>query len=272
MKAQNPYEGFFERSLVDAGPDRIAASPEQSLARELPSLAFLSVKGAEKEIRELRHDPRFAMLSAEQIRQMIVSEELANRDKFSFVSAALCGPLFLFGIGAAFALFDDIRAGREAKLQKMLTGKSADTVNGVRAVVKAETLEETRAKQEANIARVKPLTPEAAKLLGVENKATMSFKPGDSAISRRPRLEGSGRGEISERVKQRLFTGGERNWEEKAAERSLKSWLKTEILLKRKQSLLDHMERVRGREQFGAYAGLAAKMEVLDKALKRMGL
>lgn len=54
---------------------------------------------------------------------------MANRDKFSFVSAAICGPFFLFGIGAAFALFDDIRGAREAKLQKMLTGKTDATTS-----------------------------------------------------------------------------------------------------------------------------------------------
>lgn len=32
------------------------------------------------------------------------------------------------------------------------------------------------------------------------------------------------------------------------------------------------MEQSRGKEQYSAYSGMAAKLEVLDKALKRMGL
>ena len=100
-------------------------SLQQELSKELPSLSFMSLKGAQAEIKELQLDPRFATLSTEQIRQMIVSEEMANRDKFTFVSAAICGPLFLFGLGAAFALFDDIKAAREAKLQKLLTGQDS---------------------------------------------------------------------------------------------------------------------------------------------------
>lgn len=248
-------------------------SLQQELSKELPSLSFMSLKGAQAEIKELQLDPRFAMLSTEQIRQMIVSEEMANRDKFTFVSAAICGPLFLFGLGAAFALFDDIKAAREAKLQKLLTGQDSGKARAGAALVRAETLEETKKKQESIIAvsKEKPandktgkLTPEAQKLLGLES-------------SRRTKLEASGgshsRRDITGRVKEKLYTGGERSWEEKAAERSLKSWLKAEILLKRKQSLLDNMERVRGQApgDFSLYAGLAARVENLDKQLKRMG-
>ncbi|MBX9942029.1 MAG: hypothetical protein K2Y32_22380 [Candidatus Obscuribacterales bacterium] len=252
---------------------------QQEISRELPSLSFMSLKGAQAEIKELQLDPRFAMLSTEQIRQMIVSEEMANRDKFTFVSAAICGPLFLFGLGAAFALFDDIKAAREAKLQKLLTGQDSGKGKAGAALVRAETLEETKKKQESIIAvskekpvpnpssltdRTGKLTPEAQKLLGLESNRRLKLEAAGSSHSRR---------DISGRVKEKLYTGGERTWEEKAAERSLKSWLKAEILLKRKQSLLDNMERVRGQApgDFGLYAGLAARVENLDKQLKRMG-
>lgn len=238
----------------------------------------MSLKGQEKEIRELSHDPRFAMLSPEQIRQMMVSESMANRDKFSFVSAALCGPLFLFGIGAAFALFDDIKQAREAKLQQMLSGKPGTDGKGaaIVAAAKAETNEETKMKAENIIARPKPLSADGAKLLGFDSRMSgsrmMGRGFGDAGDNRRPRLETQTRADVTGKVKAKLYGESEqRTWEEKAAQRSLKSWLKAEVLLKRKQSLLDHMERVRGKEQFGAYAGLAAKLEVLDKALKRMG-
>lgn len=278
MKAQNPYEGHFERAFSDGSPDRFSAS--QNIAGELPSLAFMSLKGQEKEIRELSHDPRFAMLSPEQIRQMMVSESMANRDKFSFVSAALCGPLFLFGMGAAFALFDDIKQAREAKLQQMLSGKPGTDGKGaaIVAAVKGETNEETKLKAESTIARPKPLSADGAKLLGFDSRVPgignrmLGRGFGDAGDNRRPRLDSSTRADVTGKVKAKLYGESEqRTWEEKAAQRSLKSWLKAEVLLKRKQSLLDHMERVRGKEQFGAYAGLAAKLEVLDKALKRMG-
>ena len=268
MKAQNLYsgEGHFERAMSDASPDRLAA---QHIASELPSLAFMSLKGQEKEIRELRHDPRFAAFSPEQLRQMMVSEAMVNRDKFTFVSAALCGPLFLFGMGAAFALFDDIKMAREAKLQQMLSGKPGDTRGGIVAAVKGESLEETKRKSQSIIAsdaRVKPqpgVTAEGAKLLGLEKVKKADVQP---------RLEGGSAEKIADRVKNKLYGESERTWEEKGAQRSLKSWLKAEVLLKRKQSLMDHMESVRGKAGFGAYSGLAAKMDVLDKELKRLGL
>ncbi|MBK7747989.1 MAG: hypothetical protein IPP57_26950 [Candidatus Obscuribacter sp.] len=300
LKAQNPYEGFFERSATDGGLDRLAAQnfkpgdvnclgqirDPKALAGELPNLAFLSVKDAAKQINELKHDPRFSMLSGEQIRQMMASEAMANRDKFSFVSAAICGPFFLFGIGAAFALFDDIKGAREAKLQKMLTGKT-DATTGAQQVIPGETVEQRKKRLEGDKRPLKQLTPEAAKMLGLDVKTGAPSRM-DAAIkeeiqkkldARTKKLEGKtpvresdARLDVTERLKQRLVNESGRAWEATSAQMSLKTWMKAQVLLKSKQSLLNRMEQSRGKEQYSAYSGMAAKLEVLDKALKRMGL
>lgn len=270
MKTSNPYEGFFEKAMSDGSPDKIA-SQQLRMGSEVPGLAFMGVASAAREIKDLRHDPRFAEYTPEQLRQMKVSEDMNNRDKFSFVSAALCGPLFLFGIGAAFALFDDLRVAREAKLKNVLSGKDASGQPLVKKAVKAETMEEAAAKEkaakpQAEIAKPK-LTAEATKLLGLENNRRVA-RVSDSGRGMRSRLAQ----EASERVKQKLFTGVEKSWEERAAQRSLKNWIKTEMLLKKKQSLIDHMEKVRGGADYASYAGMASRLESLDKALKRMGM
>lgn len=265
MKTSNPYEGFFEKAMSDGSPDKIA-SQQLRLGSEAQGLAFMGVAGAAREIKDLRLDPRFAEYTPEQIRQLKVSEDMQSRDKFSFVSAALCSPLFLFGIGAAFALFDDFRVAREAKLKNVLAGKDGTAPNGVKKNVKAETIEEKAAKEKAEAPKPR-LTAEATKLLGLENQRRISRVSDVKRVTRKTSQD-----VVSDRVKQKLFTGVEKSWEERAAQRSLKNWIKSEMLLKKKQSLLDHMEKVRGGSDYASYAGLASRLESLDKALKRMGM
>lgn len=310
MKAPNsqPNDGYFEQSSEAAAlslnpvaaqsyrPSDLNAFGQprdlKALASELPSLGFLSAADAAKEINHLREDPRFAMLSPEQIRQMMASEAMANRDKFSFVSAAICGPFFLFGIGAAFALLDDIKGAREAKLQNLLAGRGDGTKSGIVAAVRAETMQETAQKAEGEKRRTKPLTPEAARLLGLDPRLQGSTRleaMRDDSVkaeikrkmeARARKLENNSgsvrevdvRADVTERVKQRLVNESGRAWEAASARMSLKTWMKAQGLMKSKQSLLDQMEKVRGKANFNTYSGMAARLEVVDKELKRLGL
>lgn len=233
--------------------------------REVSNLAFLSVTAATNELKYLRqaNPEKYGGMSLDQIRQVKLSEDIASRDGMGLMSAAMCSPLFLFGIGAAFAVMDDIRAGKEAKLQRSLRGQVAP---GDRPVVKGETLEETKLKQEGE-SRSR-LTPEAISMLGLDKGG----KPGERGFLKYG-LKKSGRSTVSERVKQKLFTGVDKSWEERAAQRSLKNWIKSDKLIKQKQVLADQMEKLRGRDgQYNLVAGLASRLEVVDKALKRMGL
>lgn len=252
---------------------------------EVSNLAFMSIADATRELQflKLSNPEKYGNMSLDQIRQHKLSEDIGNRDKMSFLSLAICNPFFLMGLGAAFAVMDEIRAAREGKLQNSLkNGSVADgsIVNGARRQVKGESIEEIKAKQ----AELKPrkLTPEAIKMLGLDKaKRGLATSSDTSYLKYGLKKAGSDKGveqpaakkaEVSEKVKQKLFTGVESGWEEKAAARSLKNWIKTDQLIKKKQALGDQMERIRGREQYGVVAGLAAKIQLVDKALKRQGI
>jgi hypothetical protein len=294
-------EGHIEKSLSDGNDKQVGQSISRESAvfglkhdlkrgastnSEVGNLAFMSIAGATRELQflKLSNPDKYGNMSLDQIRQHKLSEDIGNRDKMSFMSLAICNPFFLMGLGAAFAVMDEIRAGREGKLKNSLkNGTVADgsIVNGARRQVKGESIEEIKAKQ-ADL-RPRRLTPEAIKMLGLD-KTKKSFssstssdtsylkyglkKAGSDRAAEQPAAK---KAEVSEKVKQKLFTGVESGWEEKAAARSLKNWIKTDQLIKKKQALGDQMERIRGREQFGVIAGLAAKIELVDKALKRQG-
>lgn len=282
-------EGSIERSVVrEGGLDKSAGhltreiNPESK--REVSNLAFMSVAGATRELQYLKlsNPEKYGSMSLDQIRQHKLSEDIGNRDKMSFMSVAICNPFFLLGLGAAFAVMDEIRGLKEGKLQKAVDGRNgglrhpSDTTvgGGSRRLVKGETIEETEAKAKA--LKPKSLTPEAIKMLGLDKRTgaasdTSYLKYGLKKVTDQSRPPAA-RAEVSEKVKQKLFTGVEASWEERAAARSLKNWIKTDQLIKKKQALGDQMERLRGREQYSVVAGLAAKIELVDKALKRQGV
>lgn len=261
---ESNIENVF-RDTSDRGANRDAH-------REVSNLAFLSVTAATNELKHLReqHPEKYGHMTLDQIRQVKLSEDVAHRDGMGLMSAALCNPLFLFGIGAAFAVMDDVRAGKEAKLQRALRGQVApgDIANGGKPVVKAESQEEITAKQKEVEAPKTKLTADATKLLGLDNVA----KGGSERGFLKYGIKKKG-AETSERVKQKLFTGVDKSWEERAAQRSLKNWIKTDKLMKQKQVLSDQMEKLRGRDgQFNTVAGLASRLEVVERALKRLGV
>lgn len=263
---------------------------------EIANLAFLSAAAATRELQyiKLSNPEKFGNMSLEQIRQHKLSEDVGSRDKMSFMSVAICNPFFLLGLGAAFAAMDEMRGLSESKLKNSLkAGKPGaglanpnDTTvsGGARRLVKAETIEETEEK--ARTIKTRSVTPEAMKMLGLDKikRSALAASASDSSylkyglrkVTDQNKISdqnksASARAEVSEKVKQKLFTGVESGWEERAAARSLKNWIKTDQLMKKKQALGDQMERLRGREQYGVVAGLAAKIETVDKALKRQG-
>lgn len=265
----------LRRAEAKKTPAALAVAKPADSADKTPgavgALAFLGVMGATKELQALKQsDPeKYGKMTLEQVRQHKLSEEVGSRDKMSFMGLAMCNPFFLMALGATFAVMDDIKASRAAKLQK-------DNTGGVRRPVKGESIEETKAKQ-ADL-RPKSLTPEGAKLLGLDkNKGNSSDsgylkfglkKSNDSAKEQSKPAERE-LNSAGDKSKQKLFTGAESSWQERAAARSLKNWIVTDKLIKKKQALGDQMERINGRAQYSEVASLAAKIQLVDKALKQ---
>lgn len=279
----------MRRAEAKKSPAALAGSKKGDSADKTPgavgALAFLGVMGATKELQALKQsDPeKYGKMTLEQVRQHKLSEEVGSRDKMSFMGLAMCNPFFLMALGATFAVMDDIKASREAKLQKNNGVNASDSVNGkaggMRRAIKGETIEETKAKQEA--LRPKSLTPEGAKLLGLDKNKNSAGDSSDSGYLKfglkkssdsskeqsksAPRVSDS----QGDKGKQKLFTGAESSWQERAAARSLKNWIVTDKLIKKKQALGDQMERINGRAQYSEVASLAAKIQLVDKALKQ---
>lgn len=269
-------------------PSALAGAKQADSADKTPgavgALAFLGVMGATKELQALKQsDPeKYGKMTLEQVRQHKLSEEVGSRDKMSFMGLAMCNPFFLMALGATFAVMDDIKASREAKQQKNNGVNASDAVNGkaggLRRAVKGETIEETKAKQEA--LRPKSLTAEGAKLLGLDKNKGAAGDSSDSGYLKfglkksndslkeqsKPARDNSSHGD---KGKQKLFTAAEGSWQERAAARSLKNWIVTDKLIKKKQALGEQMERINGRAQYSEVASLAAKIQLVDKALKR---
>ena len=265
----------MRRAEAKKAPAALAGAKHADSADKTPgavgALAFLGVMGASKELQALKQsDPeKYGKMTLEQVRQHKLSEEVGSRDKMSFMGLAMCNPFFLMALGATFAVMDDIKASRAAKLQK-------DNAGGLRRPVKGESIEETKAKQ-ADL-RPKSLTPEGAKLLGFDkNKGKSSdsgylkfgLKKSNDSIKEQSKPAAREINSDGDNGKQKLFTGSESSWQEKAAARSLKNWIVTDKLIKKKQALGDQMERINGRAQYSEVASLAAKIQLVDKALKR---
>lgn len=279
----------MRRAEAKKAPAALAGAKHADSADKTPgavgALAFLGVMGASKELQALKQsDPeKYGKMTLEQVRQHKLSEEVGSRDKMSFMGLAMCNPFFLMALGATFAVMDDIKASRAAKLNKNNGVNASDAVNGkaggMRRAIKGETIEETKAKQDA--LRPKSLTAEGAKLLGLDKNKGAAGDSSDSGYlkfglkksSDAPKEQSKpavrDNNNHGDKGKQPLFAGAESSWQERAAARSLKNWIVTDKLIKKKQALGDQMERINGRAQYSEVASLAAKIQLVEKALKQ---
>ncbi|MBU6455567.1 MAG: hypothetical protein KGS72_27595 [Cyanobacteria bacterium REEB67] len=204
------------------------------------------------------------------------SAGLSERDQVSFVSAAFCNPLFLVGMGAAMAVLDDLREAREQRLDDALSGKAnADAVNGFRR--QADNDSQVRAvalKEETEEQKKKRRLLEATGLIGSAEKASLGAS---LAISERSILKDGLRHhqqkkDMRSKMREKLLSGLGKGWDEKAAQKSVLNWLKTNKLMKHKMKLENQIEKSRGKESLSFVSGLASKLEQVDKALKRAGV
>ena len=233
---------------------------------EIGSLSMLSPQEGMRQLGHLqaRHPELFSHISLEELRKLKLSDELNERDKFSFLSAAMCSPLFLLGMGAALAVLDEFKPDKnntDDKLKKLGVAAVADNVARAK---KAATAEEAKLK-ENDTRQIKPLSPEGQKLLGL-----ISSKQNEGQYLRYGIQNSKKPSEISEKVKHKLYQNADNSWEGRAAQKSIKTWMKKESLLKQRLALGEHLEKVRGRIDYASFARLVSQAESMDKQLKRM--
>ncbi|MBS2010907.1 MAG: hypothetical protein JST01_27900 [Cyanobacteria bacterium SZAS TMP-1] len=265
-------EGFLEKSFRDGSPDKIAS---QNMVREANSLALAGLD-LKNESKSFKFDQagKYEFLSPEQLlrnKRENISEEMRGRDKVSFVSAAFCNPLFLVGMGAAFAVLDDMRQAREARMAAVLSGSiSADTVNSVRRQADCDRQEQAKIQKiESEEEKKKRLLLEATGLIGSSEKSILVGT--EKSILKTAIREHQIKKELRSKMREKILSGMDKGWDERGTQKSLVNWLKTNKLMKHKMKLENMMEKSRGKESLSFVSNLAAKLEQMDKALKRLG-
>jgi len=272
---QSP-EGFSEKSFRDGAPDKIAA---QNMAREANALfagSALAGMDFKNESKSFKFDQagKYEFLSPEQLlrnKREKIGEELQGRDKVSYVSAAFCNPLFLVGMGAAFAVLDDMKQAREARMAAVISGAiSGDTINNNRRQADNDHKERAAVlKNETEEQKKKRLLMEATGLLGSTEKSVLVGT--ERSILKDALRDHQKKKEMRSKIREKILSGVDKGWDEKGAQRSVINWLKMNKLMKHKVKLENMMEKSRGKESLSFVSNLAAKLEQMDKALKRMG-
>ena len=172
-------------------------------------------------------------------------QTLNLKDKATLASAGLLigSPLMLFGLGATFAFCDDMDYRQRIKgLDGLDPNRERVSLRkGAQAAEPADGLKAMEAK----------LTPLALLSLDLGQKRRPSAK--------KSRWDMHERNSGSNRPNDRQFLA------------SSSSWLEASKLVKKKQFLLDSIERVNKGNQLSTVSRLLSQIEVLDKALKRMG-
>jgi hypothetical protein len=290
-------ESGLEGTFRDGSPDKIAS---QNMSREANSVGnsfdFLAGKIESSTVSafskyEFLTDKKSVTISetsseksSEGIFEKNIEKNLdknsekgvSDRDKVSFVSAAFCNPLFLVGMGAAMAVIDDLREAREARMEDALAGKiDGDRVNGFRKQADNDRQERAnKLENETEEQRKKRLRLEALGLIGGGERGLGSVMPVSEGAIRENILKNGLRKqqqikEMRGKMREKLMSNVSKGFDEKAAQRSVINWLKTNKLIKYKMKLENQMEKSRGKESLAFVSGLSSKLEQVDKILKR---
>ena len=169
-------------------------------------------------------------------------QTLSGRDKLGLTAAGLLvgSPFMLLGLGATFALFDEMDFRRELRDREELTRR----LNPLRKGDEDETKKE----------KVKTLKPEISLSL-----LAMELESGKTLKEKQNRRAKSDQAVFSDSKRNRPFLSASRDW------------LKVDKLAKRKQFLLEEIERVNKGQKLSLVSNLLTQIEVLDRTLKRLG-
>lgn len=177
------------------------------------------------------------------IKREFADEQSSQRDKFALASIAFCSPLMMLGMGATMALMDDMKLGRISKLENSLRNR----VQFQQRDLQAEAARESSRNLKQAVEPLKPFDEQKAK----NEKGLVEEK--------------------SPEAKKKLKDAQEPPQEaSRPIERAPKDRLKLKKLLKEKQALTDYMEQMRGKLSLKSVSNIMARLEQLDKQLKKM--
>jgi hypothetical protein len=174
-------------------------------------------------------------------RSRLAAQQNQPKEKVSFASASLVlgSPFMMFGLGAA--LIEELTTIKQDKQLSSLK-------EGLRRPLKASVQALDKTKTAAAMDQKVSLALMSADITAMRNRSTVKDRTADQAVfsdahknNRRPYLAVG------------------------------KDWLDIKRLAKRKQFLIDQMERMNKGNSFLTIAQLAAKLELVEKELKRLG-
>jgi hypothetical protein len=175
--------------------------------------------------------------------RMVQKQNEPGKDKVSFATTSLCmgSPFMLIGLGAALLEeFSEIK--HDKQLSALKQGEH------IRRPLKASVQSLDRTKMGSPIDQKVSLALLAADMTAIKNRSMVKERKADQAVfmdvrkNRRPFLAEQG-----------------------------KDWLDIKRLAKRKQFLIEQMERMNKGNSFLVMSQLAAKLELIEKELKRLG-
>jgi hypothetical protein len=158
-----------------------------------------------------------------------------KRDQMALASLVFCNPLMMLGMGAALGISDTMRMNREQALKE-----------GPQRRLRQATEQRPEASKEKVMLSM-PTDNMAAK---------MNFRP---EPTRKSKLE------FKNRQENVLYPSQFRQPDPE------RSWVKAAKILKRKQQMMDQLEKCRGMLPLNLVSAILAKIDLMDKELKKMG-
>lgn len=237
-----------KRQLKDTTLDKAAG---ENLSAEANAIAVAVFQDMQKNHKDLQ---KVDSKLYDKIQQFKIDERQneGERDKMAFASIAFCGPLLLLGMGAAFSIMDQWRKSTEQGLKKQ-EQKVMQAKVGSKFLHEQPPLAERLMQPEAQMLGL-------VGLMSLENTNSKKLSQADRKFFDRIGREKFHSLRLSEQTNMA-----------RAPLTPEKSWLKTNKLIKKKQKLVDMLEKMRGKESLNTVSALVAKIDLLDKELKKMG-
>lgn len=179
------------------------------------------------------------------------SSGLSMKDKTSIASVSiLLGSHFLLFALAAINTFD-------SRKNKMLTAEQENSLRGI-AMARMLKGKENQALNSSD------------KITKISIKTEQDIKPNDKPIKKKRRKKGSLE-QSDNSSNQVVFSDHKDNMSKLFPKNGKFSWLEASKLIQRREFLKTHIERLNGKADYHHIVKLTSEMELLDKALKKMG-
>jgi hypothetical protein len=237
---------YSEKQIRDGSPDKIAAST--AFVREANSLSLNGLTKDSPNGQPSAANEKKGLLSVFSTGSDITdsSAKAQQRDKLALASVALCNPLLLLGMGATFAIADEFKRRQEQAVAD--EGVFAERMQRVIAR-QAFLLNEKREKAEKGLPEGTEQINDTTTMSAME--ASKKFKPAF----------------IKDKVS---IARGAKSPEQDLQPKQPRDYVKQNKLLKKKQFLVDYLEKFRGKLSLQEVSEVISQMEKLDKALLLM--